>query len=61
MDPTRDEKVHRGAGGHENEKAAVPPAVEDVARHEEKNILGPALLQAPIRDNHEDEKRDVDR
>jgi hypothetical protein len=36
----RDQKVDRGAANHEDKKAPVPPAVEEVTGKEKENILG---------------------
>jgi hypothetical protein len=45
-----DQKINRCAADHEREEAPIPPAVEEVAGEEKKNILA-AMCETPVHKN----------
>jgi hypothetical protein len=53
-----DQKIYRCTPNHEREEAPVPPAIEEVARQEQKDILG-ALIQPPVQQDNWDQKDEI--
>src|SRR6185503_721657 len=59
LDLSCDHKVDQRRCDHQQQKAPVPPTVEEVASQQEEQILPPPL-QAPIHSDNKSEKQQVD-
>jgi hypothetical protein len=53
LDEQSAEKAAERSDDDENEKTPIPPAIKDVARHEDEQILPPQLLEdKPLEQEH---------
>src|SRR5439155_17260887 len=56
----RNQEIHAGAADHKRKETPIPPAIKEIAREQQKNVLS-AAIQAPIGQHNRDQENKVRR